>query len=286
MKSTPSCLPCYLKQALSAIKEITEDRNSRYEILKKVSRILPELTMDKTPAFNSTLILQEVSKITGIKDPFLKKKEYYNQLSLAMYPRLKDMVKNSEDHLETATKIAVAGNVIDLGILGEVNLEKSLKEIFTTEFRLNHIKHLKNDLKRLEKVLYLGDNAGEILFDRILVEEFLKMDKKVIFAVKEAPVLNDATLKDAAEVELDTITKVISTGSDKIGTDLESCSEEFLDIFYNSDIIISKGQGNFETLNEENLNIYFILKAKCDEVANELGVNMGDIVIVNNKYLN
>ena len=121
--------------------------------------------------------------------------------------------------------------------------------------------------------------------DRILVEEFLKLEKDVIFAVKGAPILNDATMKDAIQVGMDKTTTVVGTGSDRIGTDLKTCSDEFKNIFNSVEILISKGQGNFETLNEEKNNIYFILKAKCSEVAGELGIKFGDRVLLNYKFL-
>jgi len=285
MNSTPSCIPCYVKQALSALSEITDNKKEQFEILRKACSILPELDMNETPAGNSTLILWEISKITGVEDPFLKQKRYYNRIALEMYGSLKELVKISGDRFETAAKVAVIGNVIDLGILKEVNIEKSIDEAFEKGFKIDHLNYLKKDLEKSKRILYLGDNAGEILFDKILLEELLSLGKEVIFAVKDAPILNDATLEDAVEVGLDKITKVISTGSGRIGTDLKSCSQYFLDILSNSDIIISKGQGNFETLNHEKMNIYFILKAKCDEVANELGIELGDLALLNYRYL-
>jgi len=140
-------------------------------------------------------------------------------------------------------------------------------------------------LKSAKRVLYLGDNAGEIVFDKVFIKEIKKSGAEVIFAVRSKPVLNDVTMIDAIDVGLDKVAEVIETGSPMIGIVLETCSDEFLKFFNTADIIISKGQGNFETLDETDANIYFILKAKCSVVAQRLNVKFGDVMLIKNKIL-
>jgi len=280
MKAKPACIPCYLKQVLSAAREVTDDPIRQREVLNEVAKILPTLSLDATPAENSTYALWRAHQLLGRKDPFAEKKRYYNQLALTMYPHLKKLVQASRDPLEAAVRVAVAGNVIDLGILGAVNVEATLQEVFSQKFAIDHLESLRQGLNSAHHVLYIGDNAGEIVFDKILVEELRGKGIGVTFVVKEAPILNDATMDDALTVGMDKVARVITSGSPKIGIPLSECSEEFHREFNRADLIISKGQGNFETLDEAEANIFFILKAKCEEVAQELGVKLGDIVLV------
>lgn len=283
MKAKPACIPCYLKQALSAAQEVTDDPEQQRMILNEVAKLLSSLTLEATPAENSTYVLWQVHQLLKCPDPFAQKKRYYNDQALSIYLQLKSLVKNSVDPLDTAVKVAVAGNIIDLGILDCVDPEVTLDEVLSQGFAIDHFKALVHNLASARQVLYIGDNAGEIVYDKILVEEFKEMGIETTFVVKSAPILNDATMEDAVAVGMDRVAHVITSGSPKIGIPLNECSEEFRRQFDNADLIISKGQGNFETLDEVEANIYFILKAKCEEVAAELGINFGDIVLVKGK---
>jgi len=278
MKARVGCVPCYLKQALSAAREVTDDPELQLKVLRAVAEEAPYYSLEATPAENSTYALWVVNEVLNCTDPFDLKKKAYNQLALEAYPRLKEIVDTSEDGLRIAVKIAAAGNIVDLGILGEVDVEAALAEASTTGFAIDDFFEFARALSSARRVLYLGDNAGEIVFDRILIEEF--RDKEVIFAVKGAPILNDATLEDAWAVGIDNVAEVISNGSPMIGTNLQTCSAEFQREFWAADLIIGKGQGNFETLDGVKAPLFFILRAKCEEVANELGVRAGDVVLV------
>ncbi|HEM62616.1 MAG TPA: DUF89 family protein, partial [Chloroflexi bacterium] len=208
------------------------------------------------------------------------KKREYNEKALSMYPRLKALVRESEHPLGAALMIAAAGNVIDLGILagGDIDLEGVLSEILCQGFAIDDTERLKRSLRRLPEVLYLLDNAGETVFDRVLIEELSSWGLHVTVAAKGAPILNDATLQDARSAGLEEVANLVSNGSPMIGTDLGTCSQEFLRLFQGVGLIVSKGQANFETLNETSAPLFFILKAKCPEVARELGVSTGDVV--------
>ncbi len=271
-------MPCYLKQALSAAREVTDDPEEQLKVLKAVAQEAPYYSLEATPAENSTYALWIVNKVLKCVDPFRRKKKIYNQLALEAYERLKEIVDTSENRLRTAVKIAAAGNIVDLGILGEVDVEAALAEALASDFAIDDLSEFEKALSSARRVLYLGDNAGEIVFDRILIEEF--RDKDVIFAVKEAPILNDATLEDARAVGMDKVAGIISNGSPMIGTNLQTCSAEFQREFWAADLIISKGQGNFETLDGVEAPLFFILRAKCEEIANEVGVRVGDVVLV------
>ena len=190
------------------------------------------------------------------------------------------LVINNKDPIRAAVKVAVFGNIIDLGIGLKFDLNKNLERVFKEKFAVDEYNDFKEQLDSGGKnILYLGDNAGEIVFDRLLVEQLIK-DHNVTFVVKKRPVINDATVEDAEYTGMKDLVPIIDTGSDGIGIQWRTVSEEFLENYENADIIISKGQGNFETMSDKKGGIYFLLRAKCDCVARILGVKFGDIVFI------
>jgi uncharacterized protein with ATP-grasp and redox domains len=280
MRSTPACIPCYLKQALSAAREVTDDAEEQRRVLNEAATVLPQLSLDNTPARNSTYVLWRAQEALDCPDPFLDKKRHYNALAQSMYGDLKSRVESSTDRLSAAVRVAAAGNIIDLGILGgsDLELNRVLNEVMGRGFAIDHCALLEQRLTTSRQVLYLLDNAGETFFDKVLIEELATRGAEVTAVVKEQPILNDATMEDAEVAGLDRVCRVVSNGSPMIGTDLDTCSQELRGLFLQADLIVSKGQANFETLDETSRPILFVLKAKCPEVGRELGVAMGDVV--------
>jgi uncharacterized protein with ATP-grasp and redox domains len=280
VRSTPACIPCYLKQALSAAREVTDDPQTQRLVVNEVAKLLPDLPLEAAPAQNSTYVLWRAQEVLGCPDPFASKKQYYNELAIGMYAELKALVENSSQRLGTAVRVAAAGNVIDLGILaqGQVDVHGGLERLLGQGFKVDECDVLERDLAVGSTVLYLVDNAGETVFDRVLIEELSARRLEVTVAVKGQPILNDATMEDALAAELDQSARLITNGSPMIGTDLHTCSQEFLDLFDHADLVVSKGQANFETLNETSRPVFFVLRAKCPEVGRELGVATGDVV--------
>jgi uncharacterized protein with ATP-grasp and redox domains len=280
MRSTPACIPCYLKQVLSAARAVTDDAGEQRRVLNEAATLLPQLPLENTPARNSTYVLWRAQKALGCPDPFLDKKRHYNALAQSMYGDLKSRIESSPDPLSSALRVAAAGNIIDLGIMGGSDLEltRVLDEVVGHGFAIDHCALLEQQLTASSQVLYLLDNAGETFFDRVLIEELVTRGAEVTAVVKGHPILNDATMEDAEVAGLDRVCRVVSNGSPMIGTDLDTCSQEFRGLFLQADLIVSKGQANFETLDETSSPILFVLKAKCPEVGRELGVAMGDVV--------
>ncbi len=273
------------QQALSAAREVTDDPDLQRTVLNEVARLLPGLPLHATPAHNSTRVLWRAQEVLGCADPFASKKRHYNELALRMYPQLRALVQDSDQRLSTAIRVAAAGNVIDLGILGrdDVDLMGVLDETVSRGFVLDECGVFERKLAGGQRILYLLDNAGEVVFDRVLVEELAARGLQVTVAVKGQPILNDATMEDAVIAGLDQGACLISNGSPMIGTDLGTCSADFLRFFEDADLILSKGQANFETLNDTAEHIFFVLRAKCPEVGRELGVAMGDVVATFNR---
>jgi uncharacterized protein with ATP-grasp and redox domains len=280
MKATPTCVPCYLKQALSAAREVTDDPEEQRRVLNEVALLLPRLSLEDTPAHNSTYALWRAQEVLGCSDPFSSKKRDYNELALRLLPEIRSKVSASSEPLRTAVRVAAAGNVMDLGILsaGEVDVVGVLDQVVQQGFTVDDCTVLEERAATGTRLLYLLDNAGETVFDRVLIEELCARGAEVTAVVKGQAILNDATMEDAELAGLDSVCRVVSNGSPMIGTELGTCSEEFRGLFLGADLIVSKGQANFETLNETSRPIVFILKAKCPEVARELGVELGDVV--------
>jgi uncharacterized protein with ATP-grasp and redox domains len=217
-----------------------------------------------------------VREITGNADPFRELKRESTQQALALYPSLKMTIEESNDNLLTAIRIAIAGNVIDFGPSGSYDIDTAIKEALEKDFAICDYPAFKKYLKASTRVLYIADNAGETVFDRLLIEQ---MNKPVTYAVRETPVINDATVEDAVQAGIDKVATVVSSGTDAPGTILSTCNPEFRQMLDRSEFVIAKGQGNYEGLSDENHSIFFLLKTKCRIIADDIGVTNGDIVL-------
>jgi len=289
LRTDLECIPCILKQTVNIIKLSGVNQATGEKVVREVLEKLGKIDFGKSPAYNSDIGYHSFSNITGIDDPYMDIKKDCNRSVIKLYPELEKIVSDSGDRLYAAAKIAVAGNVIDFGAhitAGEtLNFEKVIDEIVKIPLAHDDYRIFEEDLKGSDEILYLGDNAGEIVFDRVFINQIIKMEKRVILSVKSAPIINDATVEDAKEVRLDSLVKIIETGNNCIGINFQRSSREFKEQFESADIIISKGQGNFESLDEvRDKKIFFLLKAKCKKIARELGVNYMDIVFKKSKY--
>ncbi len=284
MKTYLDCIPCFLKQALDAGKLAGADEITQKAIIDEVSRAIADFPLDSTPPAMARIIYGIIKEKTQKFDPFEQIKDKSNKLALALYPELKEKIKRAKDKLLTAVEIAIAGNVIDYGVKSSLNIEKELDKLFKENFKKADKKifdyaHFKKDVKKAKKILYIADNAGEVVFDRILIEQLNKFGKKVIYAVRSKPAINDALMEDAITCGINKIARVIPSGSDAPGTILRYCTGEFLKLYRNAKLIISKGQGNYETLSEAKRPIYFLFKAKCPVVAGHIGCKLASTVL-------
>jgi len=278
MKSDMECLICLLKQAVNTVRIATQDKTLQREVINRTADVIRNADLGLSPAVISTEVYRIVSDVTGVEDPYKKQKEQTNREALQMLPDLQKMISDADDVLDAAIHLAVAGNIIDTGIGYKYDLKHDIRAIMQTPFAISDIESFKKELQPGRKILYLGDNSGEIVFDRVLIEQLLTKGIDVTFTVKSGPIINDAMMEDAQIAGITEIVPVIETGSDDIGINFERVSEKFRRTFDNADFILAKGHGNYETCSELPYNIYFLLKAKCNVVAKELGVNEGDIV--------
>ncbi len=270
------CIPCLMGGTLRTARIATNDEKTIKRLLDEVGIMIQDLSFENTPPESAALIYKKIRELTGVEDPYRKLKEESTQKVLGLYPYLKKRIKQSDDRLLTAVKLAIAGNVMDLGINKAFDIEKEIVDVLGKDLAINHFNDFKHRLNKAEEILYIGDNAGESVFDRILIEE---MNKPTTYVVRETPVINDVTRDDALQAGIDKVAGIISSGTDAPGTCLNMCSQSFIDIFKSADFIISKGQGNYEGLSDEKQLIFFMLKAKCHVIADDIGVNEGDIIL-------
>lgn len=267
-----------MKQAYNTAIRATSDKNVIREILNRTAQYVQTIDLDSTPADASNFVYRITREITGIEDPYKEEKDRYNRLCLEKTPYLRKKIAESDNPFKTAARVAILGNIIDLGIGLKFDLDRDIETLINADLTVDDVDTFQEFLGRgRKKILYLGDNAGEIVFDMLLCE-LLSKDHDITFVVKSGPIINDATMEDAEFIGLTKLVKVIETGSNGIGVKWDEVSDEFLRHYNETELIISKGQGNFETMSDKDKNTYFLLKAKCDSVADMLGVKFGDIV--------
>ncbi len=223
------------------------------------------------------IVYKAIYNVSGIDDPFREIKKTYTTRLLSLYPDLKKKIVSSDDPLYTALKFAAFGNAIDLGADPAFDLEKELADLYTKDFDLCEYDAFRKTLSNAEKILYIADNAGETVFDRLLIEQ---LNKPVKYAVRSKPIINDATLEDADDAGLSEVAEIVSSGCDAPGTILNVCSEKFKRTFAEVDMIISKGQGNYETLSNQDRPIFFLLKVKCPVIARHIDIRTESIILI------
>ncbi len=279
MKTYYECIPCFVNQTLRFLKGTD---SAHYEkILKEVLHLLGDTDFADSPPKISKSVLDIFEKYYGEFDSYAETKKESNLYIMGMYDELSRMVSESSDPFDAAMRLSIAGNVIDFGASHKFTNEtihEDIKKILSSKEICPEF--LKSEIGKAEKILYIGDNAGEIVFDKLFIEQLPK--NKITFAVRGKAILNDVLMEDALMVGLSDMVPVISNGSGLPGTVLNQCSAEFRDMFDKSDLIISKGQGNYETLSGTDKNIYFLLKVKCPVIARDIGCKLNSFLVKKN----
>ena len=282
MKTYFECIPCLLRQTLEAARLTTDDETIHEQVLRKVLRAASEMNLRKSPPLMAQRIHRMIRQMTGDNDPYRDIKDRFNHFALELYPELKERIEQSREPLDTAIRLAIAGNIIDSGVIHHINetlVHNAIEHALTAPLA-GDPEQFREAVSEAKDILYLADNAGEIVFDRLLIEQMPL--EKITLAVKGSPVINDACLADARATGIADLVEVIDNGSDAPGTILAECSEGFKRRFENADLIIAKGQGNYETLSDVKKDIFFVLKAKCPVIAHHIGCEKGSLVFLRN----
>jgi damage-control phosphatase, subfamily I len=290
MKTYLECVPCFFKQGIESAKILGADKKIQKQIVDEIAAVIPSFPLTSSPPEMGKIIHDIIKKNLKTDDPYQGLKQTSNRVALSIYQKLKQKVDHSDDRLLTALELSIAGNIIDYGANHSVNPEKEVFKILDKErclFKKKHFQYdvFKEKLCRSRLILFIGDNAGEIVFDKILVEEIKNLypDRHIVYAVREKPIINDVTIQDALFVGMDKAADIVSSGSVVPGTLLSQCRQEFLDLFNSANMVISKGQGNFETLSGANnsVPVFFLLTVKCPVVGAKLDAQIGDIILQN-----
>lgn len=290
MKTYLECYPCFMRQALEAARRRNLPDEKAREVLVSVGKAFEDVSLDMSPPEIGGALKSIVQRYTASEDPYLEEKREFTALAQSLYPRLVKRVTGSAQPLFTAAVIAIVGNIIDLAVLSTDEVRSRLDALLSEELdaarresrEIFSYEEFYRSVSAARKILYIGDNAGETVFDKVLIEAILRENPgvRVVFATRGEPVLNDATIDDAREAGLDEVATLVSSGSGLPGTVLPRTTEEFKALFRSADLVISKGQGNYESLSDADRDLFFLLIAKCPVLAQDVGCRVGDIVLL------
>jgi hypothetical protein len=274
------CLFCFCRSFDKLLQKHVNDNEERLKLAKKFFALLSEADTEQPTPVIARDIHAIIRESLGNPDPYKEEKKQGNEQALALYGDLKQKVNGSADRFNRALRFALAGNIIDYGPSHTFDVMGTIKKVEGASFAIDHSRELEQSIRRANRILYIGDNAGEIVFDKLFIETMEHSD--ITFAVRGAPVINDVTEEDAKAVGMDKVANILSNGYDAPSTIPEKTSPEFRRTFNNADLIIAKGQGNFEGLMHHNDHrIWFLLMIKCQVIGDMLGVQKGDFVVSN-----
>ncbi|MEA1983744.1 MAG: ARMT1-like domain-containing protein [Campylobacterota bacterium] len=275
------CVSCIINQSLKVSNAINASDNLTHELSATVEDMSKTFSYENTPPEIAADVYEKMAFIANKADLYDEVKALSTQKALSFVPLLKERLKNSEDKLLTATKIAVAGNVIDLAAAVEFDLEEELHNVFDTEFAHNDFAKMKEELSNASNVLVIGDNVGEHIFDHLFIEILGELYPNTTYSymVRGNPIINDVTLKEAQEAGFDILCNLVDSGVNTPGFAYTRANRESQILFDSADVVISKGMGNYECMSDSHReNIFFLLKVKCNVVASSLGKEVGDII--------
>jgi uncharacterized protein with ATP-grasp and redox domains len=276
MKTYLDCIPCFFRQALRAARAATDDPAIHKRVVDKLGSELAELDLSSSPPKIANLVYTKVRRVTGVDDPYAAAKREATLAALALYPDLAARVQAADDPLLAAIRYATVANTIDLGALEAADVRDVLGAAEAATFAVFDYEDFRHSLSRAAEIVYIGDNAGESVLDRLLIEQ---LGKPVLYVVRDGPIINDVTFDDAVLAGLDRVATVVSSGSRLPGLVPSDCSPEVRERLSAAQMVISKGQGNYEGLSGERVPVFFLLRAKCEVVARELGVTTGELVL-------
>ena len=281
MKLQKDCIECIYNQSKRVASFLNVSNKEKDKILQIAKKHIENFNFDLTPPHNATPMYQDIAKALHVKDLYASLKDEASKRALEFVPTCKEKIEKSNDKLLYAIKTAVAGNVIDLAAEVMYELDEELEKVYTTKFAIDDYELLKKKLETAKTLVYLADNAGEEIFDKICIEIIKELYPhiKVFYFVRGEPIINDLTLQHAKKSSLDKVATLIDSGVPTPGYAIDLASSEAHEIFKSAECIISKGMGNYECLSEEkNFPIFFLLKVKCSVVASHVNANLGDII--------
>lgn len=284
MKIQLECIPCTLNSYLRLAETGVIPESQKEEILRQMLHVFATFDYNQSPPVLGCKMHTLIRESINNPDPYHQIKAEYNQMMMDLYAKFERLVRRSEDPFDAALRLAIAGNVIDFGSQQQLDIMETINRVMEANLAIDHSSQLRVDLEHADSLLYIGDNCGEILLDKL----FLSMLDVPIkyFAVRESPIINDVTFEDAILTGMDKVAKVITTGDNSPGAVWESTSEQFQTLFKNADVVISKGQGNLEGLMDmTHDSLYFLLVTKCDLIAKRVGTEKEEFIVKKGKTI-
>lgn len=276
-----ACVSCIINQSAKVSDALNADSILQSKLTSTVEALSKEFSYDDTPPEIASYVYEKMASIAGKEDLYDEVKALSTKKALSFIPFLKDKLSKSQNKLLTATKIGVAGNVIDLAAAVEFDLEEELEKIFETHFAHDDFETMAYELQKAQKIVILGDNVGEHIFDYLFIETLQELypKKHYSYFVRGVPIINDVTLKEAKEAGFDELCELVDSGVNTPGFAYTRANTNAKELFDDADLVISKGMGNYESLTPSHRkNICFLLKVKCNVVASSLSKNVGDII--------
>jgi len=278
MQTSYDCIPCMLNGILGLFKRGLIGEKYQETLIREVLKYYSNADFRESPLLTNRNLHKLIREISGNTDPYKQLKDKYNHEALRFYEKYRKEVFESDDPFDMAMRLAIAGNIIDFGPGHIFDVEETIEKVLNSDFAVDHSLEFKKSIQEAKSIVYLADNAGEIVFDKLFLEVINRPD--ITFVVRHSPILNDATMEDVEFLGIDKLASVMTNGDCAPGTLLSLVSEEFKEKFDKADLIISKGQGNFEGLSEvTDKNIFFLLMIKCHIIAEDLGITKGDYII-------
>lgn len=276
-----ACVECIINQSFKVANSIGADDKLTSKITSTIKQMSKNFSFDDNPPEIASYVYEKMAVLANKKDLYDEVKKLSTLKALSFVSFLEEKLKNSENKLLTVTKIAVAGNVIDLAACVEFDLEEELEKIFETKFAYDDFDKFEFEIKKAKQILLIGDNVGEHIFDYIFIKTLQELFPriKMYYMVRGKPIINDVTMIEAKEAGFDKLCNLVDSGVNTPGFAYNRATTHAKELFNKVDLVISKGMGNYECLTPSHRdNICFLLKVKCDVVASSLKKRVGDIV--------
>jgi len=291
MNTHVDCIACIVNKANNLANKYIKDKKQKHSFMQKVLIEIANTEFERTSPILDAKIMRIAKAELNIEDIYKEEKQFFNEKMLLMEKQINTLLKDSEDRLFDALKIALSGNIIDFSALSDLDfefVENIISSTFKSQFNEEVYKRLRSDLSKAKELIYLGDNTGEIILDKLFIKEIAAKypDVKITFVTRGKPIFNDVTEEDAYYVGIDKYATVINNGTDLPGTDLLEVSEEFKNLIQSADLVIAKGQGNYESLCGCGLNIYYLFLCKCNMIMEKLNAGKFANMFINETLTN
>ena len=280
MRTALDCYPCLVRQSLDASRMVSDDPAVHEQVVREMLAWTAQAGPNESPPALGQRLHRRLREVTGVGDAYRAEKDRHNRMVMRLLPELRERIEAAADPFGLAVTLAIAGNIIDLGVASEYDLEASIARVLKQPFAIDHLERMRSALGGAREILYLADNAGETVLDRLLIE-FL--EPPVTYVVKGGPAVNDATREDAVAAGLGEVCEIIDNGAATLGTLLDLCSPEMKRRFEAADLIIAKGMANYESLSGTRAGLYFLLQAKCAVIAEHLDVPDRSILVMEDR---